>query len=362
MRRLTVVTVAALGALALQPVVAAPSYAGTGCGTPVPIGDCTPPDTTITGKPAVDDQSRTESPDAAFTFESQNQDASDPSTFQCKLAGPSQAHDWSDCTDATQSKSGYSTGSKSYTGLALGSYTFSVRATDTADNPLDTPNTEPDPATFSWTVVEPGPDNNAPDTTITAGADRWWPSSFLGITYASSEPPSTWQCTLNGNPRSCDDDQVTLLGMKAGDYRFSVAAVDKAGNVDPTPAEESWTVPMNNTLFQKQSKEWDRRTGHGYFQDSYSVASARGAYIEQGKRGFRSLVLVATQCRGCGKVAVYLKGDLLRRVNLSANETKKRQIIPVASWAKRHSGKVRLEVRSSGKDVIIEGLGFSALP
>lgn len=360
-RRSAVVTAVALAALVAQPLVASPSYAGTACGTPLPIGDCTPPETTITDEPAVDGEGATESTDAAFTFESQDEDAGDPSTFACKLDGPSQAHDWSDCTDATQSKAGWSTGSKSYAGLTPGSYTFSVRATDTPDNPLDTPNTDPTPATFSWTVLEPsGPDTDAPDTTITAGADRWWPSSFLGITYASSEPEAGWRCTLNGEPRTCDSNQLELLHLTAGDYRFTVAAVDTAGNVDQTPAVERWTVPMNDRKLKTVSRQWDQRTGRGYFQDSYSITDARGAFIEQGKRGFRSLVLVATKCPGCGKVVVYLKGDRLDTVNLSAKRTKKRQVIPIASWAQRHAGKVRLEVRTAGKDVIIEGLGFSA--
>ena len=363
MRRVSVVASAALAALLVQPL-ATPSYAGSFCGTPAEVGDCTAPETTITAQPAVDDQGETESTDADFRFESEDESAADKATFECQLEGPSQAHPWTDCTDSPATKQGYSTGARSYTGLAVGDYTFSVRGTDTADNPLDTPNTETTPATYSWTVVEPdGPppdDDDNPQTVITNGATRWYPFSYLGITYESDEEGARFRCTLDGETRSCDDEQANFLGMKAGDYLFTVAAVDSAGNVDPTPAKERWTVPMNNTLFKTHSKQWEKRQGRGYFQDSYSITDKRGAYIEQAKQGFRSLVLVATRCPGCGTVKVFLKDTLLRTVRLTSDTTDKRQVIPVASWRKPHAGRVRIVVKSSGKDVIIEGLGFSA--
>jgi hypothetical protein len=330
---------------------------------PLPTDDCSPPETTITGHPAVDGRGATESTDAAFTFEAADESSADKSTFECKLDGPSQAHDWSPCTDPTQAKPGYSTGSKAYSGLTLGDYAFSVRATDTADSPLDTANTETTPATFSWTVVEPEgpppPDDDNPQTVITNGAARWYPFSYLGITYDSDEDGAHFRCTLNGQARSCDDEQANFLGMKAGDYLFTVAAVDSSGNVDPTPAKERWTVPMNNSLFKTYSKGWDERKGGGYFQDDYAITGARGAYIEQAKEGFRSLVLVATRCPGCGTVDVFLKDTLLQTVHLSSQTTDKRQIIPLASWRKPHAGRVRIVVTSDAKDVIIDGLGFS---
>lgn len=358
--RLALFTAAAVASFLVQPLAAAPSYAGYNCGDPIlAAGDCTAPETTITSGPAADDGGETESRDAAFTFESANQSDDDPSTFECRLdRGEDEVQGWTDCTDTTASKPGHSTGSASFTDLALGTYTFSVRATDTADLAGGWSNTEPEPATYTWTVAE-GPDTVAPGTVITAGAKRWHPFSFLGIAYRADEEASGFECTLNGRERACDDDPVVLYGMKAGDYLFTVAAVDSSGNVDPTPAKDRWTVPVNNTLFRTHSQEWEKRTGRGHFQDTYSITDERGAYIEKANRNFRSLVLVATRCRGCGKVAVHLGGDRLATVDLSARKTRKRQILPVDSWRRSQSGLVRLEVVSRGKDVIVEGLGFS---
>lgn len=89
------------------------------CGT-----DTTPPDTTITSGPS----SSTSSTSASFAFTASEAG----STFECKL----DAGSYSSCTSP-----------KSYTGLASGAHTFSVRATDAATN------VDATPATQSWTIT-----------------------------------------------------------------------------------------------------------------------------------------------------------------------------------------------------------------
>lgn len=89
--------------------------------------DATPPDTTITSGPS--GTITTNSASFGFTSES-------GATFQCKLDGPG---------TATGTYSACSTG-HSYSNLANGSYTFNVRATDTAGN------TDASPATRAFTV------------------------------------------------------------------------------------------------------------------------------------------------------------------------------------------------------------------
>src|SRR5439155_20538584 len=96
--------------------------------------DTTAPDTSITANPS-DPSNAT---DASFSFTS----SESGSSFQCRLDGGS----WGACTAP-----------KSYAGLAEGSHTFDVKATDTAGN------TDASPASFTWTV-----DTTAPNTSITA--------------------------------------------------------------------------------------------------------------------------------------------------------------------------------------------------
>jgi hypothetical protein len=89
-----------------------------------PPGDTTPPDTTIDSGPS----GTVNSGSANFTFSS-----TEPgSAFECSLDGGA----FGACTSP-----------KGYTGLADGSHTFSVRATDA------TGNTDPTPASRTWTVA-----------------------------------------------------------------------------------------------------------------------------------------------------------------------------------------------------------------
>jgi len=91
--------------------------------------DTTPPDTTITSNPT----NPTTSTSASFSFTS----SESGSTFQCQLDGGGYAS----CTSP-----------KSYAGpLSTGSHTFDVKATDAASN------TDPTPASYTWTINSPGP-------------------------------------------------------------------------------------------------------------------------------------------------------------------------------------------------------------
>ena len=90
-----------------------------------PALDTAPPETSIVSGPA----GTTTSTNASFGFFA----SESKSSFECKL----DAAPWSSCATPT-----------AFSGLALGSHSFSVRAIDAAGN------TDPSPASRSWTVVE----------------------------------------------------------------------------------------------------------------------------------------------------------------------------------------------------------------
>ena len=125
------------------------------------VVDNSPPDTTITVAPT--------SPSTAsvsFTFTATEAG----STFECELDGGGFAA----CTSP-----------KPYTGLASGSHTFRVRATDPAGN------VDATPAAHTWTV-----DALAPNTTITANPPALSSSSSAAFTFISTEP-ETFECRLD---------------------------------------------------------------------------------------------------------------------------------------------------------------------
>lgn len=85
-------------------------------------------------------------------------------------------------------------------------------------------------------------DTTPPDTTLTSGPANVTASTSATFTFGSSTPGSTFRCSLDGAaPTTCSSPQ-TYSGLASGSHTFSVAAVDPAGNVDPTPASSSWTV------------------------------------------------------------------------------------------------------------------------
>jgi hypothetical protein len=120
--------------------------------------DPTPPDTSITANPA----NPINATGASFSFTSTKAGSS----FQCRLDGGAYAA----CTSPA-----------SYSGLAQGSHTFSVQATDGVGN------TDPTPASFSWLI-----DTTAPSTT----------ASPVGGTYGTTQSV-TLTCSDTGGS-GCD--------------------------------------------------------------------------------------------------------------------------------------------------------------
>jgi hypothetical protein len=183
--------------------------------------DLTPPETWITSGPAAQTSSRT----AALSFTST--DAG--SMFACRLDGGG----FSACTTP-----------KTYAGLADGSHTFEVRATDPAGN------TDPTPATRTWSVVAP------PDTTITAGPSGAVASASASFSFTTSEAGATFACSLdNGSFTSCVTPK-SYSSLADGSHTFRVRAIDSAGNVDPTPASRTWTADTSKpiVLFQRPTR------------------------------------------------------------------------------------------------------------
>lgn len=185
-----------------------------GAGTPTP----TAPDTTITSKPS----DPTTSTSAQFSFTSTSATA----TFACSLDSAA----FTGCTSPA-----------SYTGLAEGTHTFQVRASD--QNGVD-----PTPASYTWTVdTTPSQDTTPPETTITSGPPATSTSTSASFAFTSSEANSTFQCSLDSAPRVTCTSPQSYTGLSVGSHTFAVWATDPAGNTDATAATQTWTVSSSDT-------------------------------------------------------------------------------------------------------------------
>ncbi|MBK5274049.1 MAG: hypothetical protein JJE30_03220, partial [Desulfuromonadales bacterium] len=170
--------------------------------------DLTPPDTTITAKPA--DPSNSAVPGFSFTATEAN------STFECKLDSGSFAA----CTSP-----------RNFTALAEGSHTFQVRAIDPAGN------TDATPAGYTWTI-----DLTPPDTTITAKPADPSNSAAPGFSFTASEANSTFECRLDSEAFALCTSPKSYTSLTEGSHSFEVRATDLAGNFDPTPDGFTWAI------------------------------------------------------------------------------------------------------------------------
>ena len=170
--------------------------------------DTTPPDTLIGSAPS--GLTNNANPTLAFEATEIN------SSFECKLDSGS----WESCASP-----------KAYSSLADGAHTFEVRAKDSSGN-LDS-----SPAKASWEV-----DATAPQTTIISTQSTYTAHEKPPVNFISSDSGSTFKCGLDEGEvptKSCASPDMLPGHLEPGWHTFLVAATDKAGNVDSTPAK--WT-------------------------------------------------------------------------------------------------------------------------
>jgi hypothetical protein len=168
--------------------------------------DTTPPTVTITPTPGLPPVTNTTSANFGFSSDKSG------TTFQCALDAAALA----DCTSPAP-----------YTGLADGSHTFHLQATDPAGNTTT--------GSYTWTV-----ETTPPQTTITSTP----PSAARGdatFSFTSDKTDVTFTCWLDGVPTSPCPPPVSYHGLADGVHMFQVQATDQATNVGPA-AVYSWTV------------------------------------------------------------------------------------------------------------------------
>ena len=167
------------------------------------VVDTSAPNTVLTTGPL----GATSSASASFTFA-----ADDPSaTFDCRLDGGV----WAPCSSPW-----------SYAGLTEGIHTFDVRATDAAGN------TDPTPATRTWTV-----DTTPPATpAITSPADGATSASAALTVSGTAEPGSIVELFDGATSKGVTTATAGGAWSKAvtaladGSHTFTAVATDAAGN------------------------------------------------------------------------------------------------------------------------------------
>ncbi|MBZ4371083.1 Ig-like domain-containing protein [Corallococcus sp. AS-1-6] len=118
------------------------------------------------------------------------------------------------------------------TDLPQGTLTVTATATDAAGNVSDA-------SQLTFTV-----DSVPPDTVITSRPPVASNSPSATFTFQGTDADvAGFVCTLDATSVACASP-YTATGLDEGPHTFTVAAVDTAGNLDPTPASSTWTVDL----------------------------------------------------------------------------------------------------------------------
>ncbi len=116
------------------------------------------------------------------------------------------------------------------TTVADGSHTITATATDTGNQ------------TTTSTGITFTVDNTPPDTTITSTNPGSTTSTSQSFTFTGSETGSTFECSLDSATFATCTSPKAYTGLAVGSHTFNVRAIDPTGNVDATPATQTWTI------------------------------------------------------------------------------------------------------------------------
>lgn len=183
--------------------------------------DSGPPETTIDSE--TPSTSPTNSISITFTFS--GTDDVEVDYFECSLDSVT----FTTCTSPQE-----------YTGLSEGDHTFEVRAVDVNGN------TDPTPASYTWTV-----DTTAPDTTIDSQNPATTPtmSTTMDLTFSSPDADIDYfECSLDSATFTTCTSPQSYNSLSDGEHTFEVRAVDTAGNADATPASYTWVVDTTDPV------------------------------------------------------------------------------------------------------------------
>lgn len=371
---------AAATTLVAAPVTTAPAGAAEPCysedqptdpllGLPTGPGcdDTVPPETSIDGSNL--DGAWLRGTSITIDFHGEHTDGdTDPISYECQFYDtPSAPSTWTSCTSPfTQNDLQTNTATP---------YTFRVRAVDTPDNAhdltadpffpasSDAPDYDQTPAQLQFTA-----DDNPPNTfgfLRTKYADE---SGFDGPMLIEpraqlrlqSTQGDAFDCTLNGKAVRCNDGLTTLRHLSAGWKRFKAAAVDPAGNVDPSPFTQDFFIPRNlktGDAPRSSRGDWRRFRDAGAFGHDYLEATRYHATLTFPVRNVREIRLLAPAGPKLGKVEIRVGRGQWFPVKLRSKEPERLAVYDVRdSISGLLAGILQVRVASHGKPVRVDAV------
>jgi ribosomal protein L32 len=169
----------------------------------------------------------------------------------------------------------------------------------------------------------------------------------------SMGPYAPWK---TGVPAGSD----TYAGSTGNTYCFQAEALDSVPESWGFTADRCAVVPLDDRALGASSG-WSRRTGTGFFLDTFTRTTKLGKSLRRTGIHAKSAQIMVEKCPTCGSIKIYWNGVLKHTYNLHAGSVQKKVYLSAVSFSSVHVGTLKIVVSSSGKPVIIDGLGISAV-
>lgn len=153
-----------------------------------------------------------------------------------------------------------------------------------------------------------------------------------------------------------DKRSSVMKGSPGRTYCFSSRATDDAGNTSPWGEERCIAVRSDDRSLAGGG--WEKKTGQGFYQGTYKQTAGQGATLKLKDIRGRRFDLLASKCPRCGSIEVRFGGQVLKTISLKSNKRKDRITIALTSFGGEQKGTITIEVLSSGKRVMIDGVGI----
>jgi Metallo-peptidase family M12B Reprolysin-like len=193
----------------------------------------------------------------------------------------------------------------------------------------------------------------SPETTITSGPANG--SIVLErkqkLTYTSSVSPATFVCTVDAETVPCDATGLEDR-FRSGTHIVTVAAVNAAGVVDPTPATVTFTVPRDESTFSREGK-WNRKKDKRALFGDYITSKRKGSELVTRVPATERIVLVIGKVKNGGTARVFLGKRKLGVVKFKGKRSFSK--LRTFNLPKARKGKLRVVV-AKNKPVRIEGV------
>jgi hypothetical protein len=178
-------------------------------------------------------------------------------------------------------------------------------------------------------------------------------STSATLRAAATEKGATFRCTLDGRAVGCARGTLAVRGLRPGTHEVRVAAVDRTGNRDRSPAVRRFTVPTD----LRAAKGWKRVTVRGAWGGSVLSTSRRNTSLTASvARGTRSAVLIGSSPKRGASVTVYAGRTRLATLRLPRASTPR--LLPTVRVPASFHGRLKVVVRSKGKPVRLDAVAL----